>query len=219
MNKKITVILTDPQYLIRLGLKYLIAENEQIQVVAEAITPQDLTKKVFDYQPNVVIMDYYNSPIFSKADIQYILDTNPKTYVLIISSDEDRDSIFEVLRMGVNGFLTKHCDKDEIIGAIYATAKGEKFICNSILNLVLEKQLCDASKATKRDCAPSKLTKREIEIIELITQGLSTKEMAKLLNISHHTIYTHRKNILKKLRINSASELILYAIKTGIVET
>ncbi len=212
----VSVLLADAQYLIRMGLKNVIANRNDIEVVDEAATKEAMLSKLIQHQPNVLIMDYHDSDEFSHEDIPLIRQTAPKTKVLIISSDNDKGTIFKVMETGINGFLTKYCDRAEIISAIYATAKGERFFCNKIVNLLLEKHI---RQSDSENCNPASLTVRETEIVQLIAEGISTKEISERLHLSTHTIYTHRRNIMKKLGVNSASELILYAIKTGIVQT
>ena len=212
----VSVLLADAQYLIRMGLKNVIANRPDIEVVGEAATKNAMFSKVALHQPNVLIMDYHDSDAFSPEDILLIRQTAPNTKVLIISSDNDKGTIFKVIETGINGFLTKFCDRGEIISAIYATAKGERFFCNKIVNLLLEKHI---RQSDAENCSPANLTVRETEIVQLIAEGIATKEISEQLHLSTHTIYTHRRNIMKKLGVNSASELILYAIKTGIVQT
>ena len=211
----VSVLLADAQYLIRMGLKNVIANRNDIEVVAEATTKETVLSELTKHQPNVLIMDYHDSDAFSYEDIAVIRQTAPQTKVLIISSDNDKGTIFKVIEAGVNGFLTKFCDRGEIVSAIYATAKGERFFCNKIVNLLLEKHI---RQSDAENCSPASLTVRETEIVQLIAEGITTKEISERLHLSTHTIYTHRRNIMKKLRVNSASELILYAIKTGIVQ-
>ncbi|MEM6965044.1 MAG: response regulator transcription factor [Bacteroidota bacterium] len=109
--------------------------------------------------------------------------------------------------------MTKGCDEEEIINAIKATAKQERFFCNKILNFILEK-----SFAKSDDGTTTPLTTREIEIVRLVVEGKIAKEIADELNLSTHTIYTHRKNIMNKLELKSTSELVLYAVEKGFVK-
>lgn len=211
----ISVLLADAQYLIRMGLKNVIANRPDIEVVAEAATQKAMLLKVKQHQPHVLIMDYHDSKDISYQDVALIRKASPNTKVLIISSDDDKNNIFRVMETGINGFLTKFCDRGEIISAIYSTAKGERFFCNKIVNMLLEKHI---RQSEAENCSPTNLTVRETEIVQLIAEGLATKDISEKLHLSTHTIYTHRRNIMKKLGVNSASELILYAIKTGIVQ-
>ena len=124
-----------------------------------------------------------------------------------------RDS-YSVVEDGVNSFLTKSCNEEEIINAVKATAKGEKFFCHKIINFILEKSF----QKEDDNCEPTPLTPREIEIVRLVAQGKIAKEIASQLNLSTHTVYTHRKKIMKKLEFKHASDLVMYAISKGIVE-
>ena len=113
--------------------------------------------------------------------------------------------------MAVNSFLSKKCDEKEIIDAVHATSKNEKYYCTNVLNCLLEKSF------PKDDCSPRPLSPREIEVVQLVAKGLIAKEIASELYLSTHTIYTHRKNIMKKLKIGTTSELVLYAVREGII--
>ena len=213
--QKIRLLLADSQYLIRLGLKSLVARNRHIKIVGESSNTEELLKKVHDLQPDVVLMDYKNSHHFNLEDIKEVKTISPSSKLLIISSDDDKNNIFKVIEYGINSFLTKECSEEEIMNAIVATAKNEKFFCNKILDIILAKHLSKEDD----DCAPTELTVRELEIVGLIAEGHSTKDIAEELCLSTHTVYTHRKNVMRKLNVNSASELILYAINTGLVRT
>ena len=213
--QSIRLLLADSQYLIRLGLKSLLARNKHIKIVGESSNTEELLKKVHDLQPDVVLMDYKNSHHFNLEDIKEVKTISPSSKLLIISSDDDKNNIFKVIEYGINSFLTKECSEEEIINAIVATAKNEKFFCNKILDIILAKHLSKDDD----DCAPTELTVRELEIVGLIAEGHSTKDIAEELCLSTHTVYTHRKNVMRKLNVNSASELILYAINTGLVRT
>lgn len=209
----ISIILADAQYLIRVGLRHLMDRIDDFEILGEAKNAVDL-KHLLQKQPaDVVIMDHLQTSNFGADVISNIKRLSPKTQVLIISSDNDKANIYDIIENGVNSFLTKQCDEEEIINAIRATAKGEKFFCNKILNFILEK-----SFYKEEDCAPSLLSPRECEVVRLVASGKIAKEIAAELNLSTHTIYTHRKNIMKKLQINSTSELVLYAINNGLIE-
>jgi DNA-binding NarL/FixJ family response regulator len=209
----INVVIADSQFLVRVGLRHLFQQNERINVVDDAVTSDELMESVGRHHPDVVIFDHDNPASFKVSDIREVRTISPSTNFLIISADIARDSVFEVLQSGGLSFLTKECDEEEILGAVIATAKGEKFLCNKVIDVILEKHLPD-KEAT---CAPSNLTVRELEIVELTARGHTAKKVAEELFLSTHTVYTHRKNIMKKLGVSSASELIVYAINNGLV--
>jgi len=211
---KISIALADSQYLIRVGLKSLIEEFEQFEIVGEASNENDLLQILQNQSPQVIILDYQQPGNFSIDSINKIKTSSPSANILIISGDNNKENIYQVVKYGVNSFLTKSCDEEEIISAIKATAKHEKFFCNKVLNFILEK-----SFGKSEDCEATPLTPREIEIVRLVVNGKIAKEIAEQLNLSTHTIYTHRKNIMNKLELKSTSELILYAVEKGIVKS
>ena len=209
----VSIILADAQYLIRVGLRHLMDRIDDFEILGEAKNEVDLKFLLKDHSPDVVILDHLQSNNFGAHVLQTIKNLSPKTKVLIISSDDNKSNIYGVIEAGVNSFLTKQCDEEEIISAIRATSKGEKFFCSKVLNFILEK-----SFRKEENCAPSILTPRECEIVRLVAAGKIAKEIASELNLSTHTVYTHRKNITKKLQLNSTSELVMYAINNGLVE-
>lgn len=210
--QKLSVILADSQYLIRVGLRHILDAIPDCEIVAEATHETALLDLVKQHQPNILVLDYNQPGRFSMETIYKARNISPHTNLLIISADEDKKNIYQVLESGVNSFLSKLCDEKEIINAVLATGKGEKFFCTNVLNHLLEK-----SFPKEADCMPTPLSPREIEIVRLIASGLIAKEIAGKLNLSTHTIYTHRKNIMKKLRLGTTSELVLYAVNSGIV--
>jgi DNA-binding NarL/FixJ family response regulator len=220
-----SITVADSQYLIRLGIKHLLSRHAQFRIVSEAEDDEELAEQLPKQRPDVVILDYNQPTAFDRGSITRIKQLSPSTNILIISDDDDKDSIYQVLQSGVNSFLTKSCDEEEIIDAVKATAKGEKFFCTRILDYLLERTFASntSSEAPQSEpevsCKPTPLSPREIEIVQLIAQGMIAKEIASELNLSTHTIYTHRKNIMKKLKLSSASELVLYAVNMGLVKS
>lgn len=211
----ISIVLADSQYLIRLGLKNLIRSLPGFSIKTETSNESELLLFLKREKADVIILDYNQPGSFDIGTIKKVNKIAPESNFLIISADNNKSNIYEVLELGVNSFLTKQCDEDEILNAIKATAKGDKFFCNNVLNYILEKSF---SPEIEGDCSPTPLTFREIQIVKLIVAGKIAKEIANNLNLSTHTVYTHRKNIMKKLELNSTSELVIYAINHGIVE-
>ncbi len=211
----IKIILADSQYLTRRGLQNLFDTIDQYSVIGEAKNATELERLLRAKPADVVILDYNQPGAFGKETINMVRKLSPKTNLLIISADEDKKSIYDVLEMGINSYLTKQCDEDEIINAVSASYKGEKFFCNNVLNYLLEKSF---AKEIDEDCSATPLTLREREIVRLVASGMIAKEIASELDLSTHTIYTHRKNIMRKLQLNSTSELVMYALNHGIVK-
>lgn len=209
----ISILIADAQCLTRKGLRYLLNHHPGYRIAGEAENEEALVKLLKNNPPQVVILDYDQPGHFDRSTIRKIRKVSPQTRTLVISDDADKNSIFRVLETGINSFLTKSCGETEILDAVKATAKGEKFFCTKVLDCLLEKTFSKKDN----DCAPTPLTPREIEIVRLVAQGLIAKEIAERLNLSTHTVYTHRKNIMKKLQLNTSSELVLYAVNQGLV--
>ncbi len=214
MEKPISIVIADSQVLVRVGLKHLLKDADRYLVVAEVPNEYELLEQLQARHIDVVIMDYNQPENFSHETIERLRKEYPQTNILVISSDQDKQGIYQVLESGVHSYLTKTCGVDEIHDAVAATAKGEKFYCTRIIDCLLEKSF---AKEEDQNCSPTPLSPREVEIVRLIAKGLIAKEIANELNLSTHTIYTHRKNIMKKLNLNSSSELILYALNNGLV--
>jgi DNA-binding NarL/FixJ family response regulator len=207
----LNLLIADNHLLTREGIRSLIKDLKGIRIVDEAANSEELHKKIKEHQPEVVIIDY-NSRGFRAEDIGLIYKNSPDTRVMVITDHQQKTDILKVLGYGVINFILKICDKEEFQGALKATIQGEKFFCGRVLDAIIEKHF------PKNDlCEPIPLSVREIEIVQLIGEGLTNNEIALRLSLSVHTVNTHRKNILKKLQLKNASELIMYAIKNGII--
>lgn len=213
--KQHSVLLADEQPLVRLALRQLLSQKEQYFVVGEVGNEEELIASIRVNLPDLVVMDYSQSDNFRPSSVAKIRSISPLSQILIISADTRKENIFQVLELGVTSFLTKTCGTNEILDAAQATLKGDKFFCTRVIDFLLEKSF---AKVTDVSCAPTPLSNREIEIVQLSAKGLIAKEIADVLNLSTHTVYTHRKNIMKKLHISSASELVLYAVNKGLVQ-
>ncbi len=200
--------------LVRAGLRSILFQGGGVDKLFNAENTQELIDKLDQEKPELLIIDYDQPSHFSDQDILAVKRQYPNTKILIISTENNPTRILTILETGVHGYLTRECDEGEIINAVFAIAKGEKFYCNKIINIILEKNL---KPDEEEDCDPTSLSEREIEITTLIAQGMTNKEIASTLHLSVHTVNTHRKNIMKKLGVNSTSGLVLYAVNAGFV--
>jgi DNA-binding NarL/FixJ family response regulator len=211
----ITIVLADPQFVTRTGIRTVLAQVAEFKVVSEVKSSSELMKEIKSKQPDVIIIDYNVPGYFQLEDLQKVKSFSPRTQIMVISSDHDKNNIYKVLNSGIKNFITKECDPDEIIQAVHATANGKKFFCAKVVDIILEKHF----KIKEEHGEPFQLSQRETEVVQLIAEGLTGREIADRLFLSHHTVSTHRKNILRKLHMNSTSELVLYAIRFGIVSS
>ena len=207
------VLLADAQFLIRFALKELLKETNTFSVIGEAGNEAELNKIIAETPPDIIVIDYNQPGFFSVESIKIIKEQHPTIELLVISSDDNKENIYDVINSGVLRFLTKKCDAHEINEAFRAIIRGEKFFCSSIFNFIFEMSFSQNSYSSN----PLPLSARELEIVQLIAQGLVAKEIGKKLNLSTHTVYTHRKNIMEKLKLRRSSELVLFAVNKGLL--
>jgi len=182
------------------------------EVLGEASTQEELEAKLALRQYDVVTIDITTDGEFGLESISLIQEISPKSSIVIISNEQDKRHIYEILGRGINHYITKYCREDEIFKALDGARSGEKYYCSKVLDIIINKTFGREKEEI------SELTEREKEIVQLIAQGKVAKEIASILHISIHTIYTHRKNVMKKLGISSPVELITYAINKGLVD-
>lgn len=207
------VLLADAQFLIRFALKELLKETNTFSVIGEAGNEAELNKIIAETPPDIIVIDYNQPGFFSVESIKNIKEQHPTIELLVISSDDNKENIYDVINSGVLRFLTKKCDAHEINEAFRAIIRGEKFFCASIFNFIFEMSFSQNNYSS----SPLPLSARELEIVQLIAQGLVAKEIGKKLNLSTHTVYTHRKNIMEKLKLRRSSELVLFAVNKGLL--
>ncbi len=207
------VLLADAQFLIRFALKELLKETNTFQVIGEAGNEAELNSFIAKTPPDIIVIDYNQPGFFSIESIKNVKEQHPTIELLVISSDDNKENIYDVINSGVLRFLTKKCDAHEINEAFRAIMRGEKFFCASIFNFIFEMSFSQNNYSSN----PLPLSARELEIVQLIAQGLVAKEIGKKLNLSTHTVYTHRKNIMEKLKLRRSSELVLFAVNKGLL--
>ncbi|MGQ0829523.1 MAG: response regulator transcription factor [Bacteroidota bacterium] len=213
MNK-IRIIIADSHFLSRKGLSVLLNANTDFTVLMEALSTSDLVNQSKLHKPDLIIIDY-TSVNYSLEGLQQIVKKYPKAKLLAITDLQSHSTISKALNTGVTSHLLKDCDQDEIMEAIYKTANGEKFMCGKIVNDILDTNT--ASNTAQYSCEGLNISDREMEIIKLIAEGLSNKEVADKLFLSTHTVTTHRKNIMNKLGVNNTAGLVLFAVRENLV--
>lgn len=209
----ISVFLSDFQFLTQEGFKSLLARNEKFQLVGQEEDWDLLQQQLQENRPDVLVIDYRpdESDFVSRLKSIKALGINN---ILILTSDTKKDRVREILKTGVKGMVTKTCSEQEIVNSILAVSQGNRFYCNKILDIVMEQSV----EEEEENCAPTDLSPREYEVLQLITKGQTTTKIADTLCVSVHTINSHRKSILKKLNLKSPTELIVYALESGLVK-
>ena len=208
------IILADNQQLTAAGLSSFLQDRPGIEIAAHVEEPNELSVAIQKHHPDLLIVDY-NLPGFITINaLEKLVKENPELNILILSSDNDKENIMRVVQLGVKGYVTKECSKDEVLMAIHSSARGEKFFCHKILDILMAKHLANEPAATEATI----LTVRESEILAMIAKGKSSQQIADSLHLSPHTIQSHRKSIIRKLQIKSPTEFVIYAIDLGLMK-
>lgn len=206
-----SVLLADFQFLTRQGIATLIGSIPDFKIVGEVNKSSELEAAISQMRPDLTVLDISDKDHELISALERIKQ-NSKVKFLIISNSQNRESIQRLLKMGIKGIVTKNCSEEEITNALLAVSENNRFFCNTVLDLVVENQ------DERENCEPTNLSPREFEVLTLIAKGNTTNQIAEQLFLSVHTINSHRKNILKKLNMKSPTELIVYAIQSGLVK-
>ena len=211
---KLRVIYAEIQPLLVEGLRYLLLNNGLAEHVHSVQNSDMLNNALVAFEPDLLVIDYSIDKAFSLSDIIHTLENFPQVKILVISNDTDRSRILNVLEVGVHGYITKSETKEEVCDAIRKVSWGEKYFCSLIIDVLVNKQNVQTYIPAKEDV----LTRREKDIVKYIANGNTNKQIGELLSISHHTVHTHRKNVMKKLGVNSSTELTLYAVNNNLLK-
>ncbi len=212
MDQVIKVLIVDDHKLISEAWSSLLREAPGIQVIGTADNVEEAYDKAVVHKPDIVFMDINLGAGSGFDATETIHNTLPKTRVIGLSLHDDITYVKKFLSIGAKGYLTKNTSKTELIEAIHAVQRGDVFIVSDIKDRYFTSLLNVDSSETKKE-----LTMKEIEIVKLIAQGMSSKEIAEKLFISHRTVETHRHNILKKLELSNAAQLSSWAKDKGYV--
>ncbi len=207
------VIIADSQFLVVETLKQVLGEDERFMLAGVAGTQSDLMNLLGTIRQGLLIADVFALGFTGLDDLKIIIERYPEIKVLILTNAITKAEFQALTKLGIKNVIYKNVDRDELLACLQATLKGKKFYSEEIIDLYLD---LNESKYVVDE--PKSLTTSEIEIVRMIANGLTTKEIASKRNISLHTVSTHRKNIFKKVNVSSASELIIYAIKAGWID-
>lgn len=217
-TQPITVLLADDHTIFRQGLRRLLGENPKIKVVGEASDGREVLELTKTLNPKVVLMDLTMPGLSGVEATRRIRKSNPDTAVLVLSVHQDDEYIAHALEAGATGYVVKDIRAPELFQAIEAVAEGRRYLSPVISETIVTEYLRLRKDRTESDSPFQVLTAREREILRLLTEGKSSKEIAADLNVSPKTVETHRANIMRKLDIHNIADLVRYAISRGIVE-
>jgi DNA-binding NarL/FixJ family response regulator len=216
-ESKITVLLADDHTIVRQGLAKLLEAEPDIRVVGEAENGREAVKKAEEMRPRIVIMDI-SMPLLNGIDAtRQIRKSLPETRVIILSMHAHDRYIGELFRLGASGYLLKDSTGTDIVKAIRAAVKGDKYLSPSISRRVVDEYVSLKRKSGTEELYGS-LSNREREVFQMMAEGRSTKEISDILCISPSTVKTHRAKIMEKLKMDTMSQLIQFAVRLGIVD-
>lgn len=213
---KIRVLIADDHALVRAGIKSLLEDYDDIEVVGEASSGWEAIEQATRLSPDVVLMDIAMGDLSGLEATQEIKERMPEVNVLALTMHDREEFFFAMLKAGAMGYILKESEPDELLAAIRAVHEGEAFLAPSVTKAVLEDYLTQSMNQTSSRY--DRLTLREKEVLRLSAEGHSTREMANMLHLSIKTIEKHRINLMRKLELNNLSELIKYAIRKGLIE-
>lgn len=219
-HTQIRVLLADDHQIVRDGLRSLLDQQPQIQIVGEASDGREAFEMAQALAPDVVVMDIAMSGLNGIEATRKIVDECPSTRVIALSMHSDRRFVSGMFGAGACGYLLKDSAFEELVGAISTVARGHVYLSSGIASVVVQdyvRRLNSPASSTPEVTPLGKLSPREREVLQLAAEGKSTKEIATLLHLSVKTVETHRRTVMEKLGIFTLAGLIKFAIREGIV--
>jgi two-component system, NarL family, response regulator NreC len=214
--KKLRILLADDHIVVRTGLRALLERQPNLEIVGESENGRETVELATSVGPDVVVMDV-GMPILNGIEAtKTIVTQRPATAVVILSMHADESYVMRALKAGARGYLLKDSAAADLISAIHAVSQNKSFFSPKVSRILAE----DYVRVLKQKGAVDSydlLTNREREILQLVAEGKANKEVATALNISPYTVETHRRHILEKLNLHNPAELILYAVRKGII--
>ncbi len=210
----IRVLLVDDHAILRAGLRSLLAAYSDIKVVGEAADGADALVRVNELAPDVVVMDIAMPGVNGLVATRQILQAHPKTKILILTQYDNKEYVLPLMKVGAAGYVLKQSVDTDLVAGIRAVARGDSFLHPSVAKVVLDAYLQESNSAD--DDPYTQLTAREREVLILVAQGRSTREIAGLLHISPNTVDVHRAHMMQKLDLHNVAEISAYAVRHGL---
>jgi DNA-binding NarL/FixJ family response regulator len=214
---QIRILLADDHTIIRSGLRLLLEQQPDFKVVAEAANGHEAVRLVAEHHPQVAVLDIGMPQLNGIEATREIVTQEPQCQVVILSMHSDEGYVLRALKAGARAYILKNAAEADLIRAVRTVTEGKSFFSPAISKLLLEDYVRQVREKEVED-SYDLLTPREQQILQLIAEGRSNKEIANILNLSPYTVETHRGNILQKLNLHGVPELILYAVRKGIIE-
>ncbi len=211
------ILVADDHEVVRKGLVALLQQQPNWEVCGEAGDGREAVEKTRELRPDVVILDIGMPSLNGLEATRQILKLNPQAKVLILTLHDSDQVVRDVLNAGARGFLLKSDAARDLVAAVEALRRDKTYFTSKVAAMVLEGYLKGGAGPAPATTGRNRLTPREREIVQLLAEGKSTKEVAVVLGLSVKTAETHRSNIMRKLQLHSVSDLVLYAVRNNIV--
>jgi DNA-binding NarL/FixJ family response regulator len=212
----VKVLLADDHGIVRKGLRFVLESEPDMVVVAEASNGREAVRLCEQYQPEIAIVDIAMPQLNGIEAVSQIRKASPATQAMVLSMHSDETYILRALSAGAKGYILKDAVEDEILPAVRSVLKGKSYFSPAIAKTLLEDYVRYLRQRGLED-SYDLLTDREKEILQLLAEGRSNKEVANLLVLSVTTVETHRTNMMQKLGLHSAAEIVLYAVRKRII--
>lgn len=212
MSRKIRILLADDHAVVRQGFRMILAAQPDIEVVGEAANGRDAVELAEQLRPDVVVMDVAMPELNGIEATRRLASLSPHTRVLALSMHKDSTYVREILRAGARGYLLKDSFDADLLAAVRAIGRGEGYLSPAVSDAVLSdyrKQVTDPIDL---------LTSREREVLQMIAEGKTNKEIATILNLSVYTVDAHRGRIMEKLNLHATGELVRFAMRKGLID-
>ena len=212
----INVVIANGNYLVGAALTNLVEQLPNFNLVAWVENEDLLFEKLKLNEVNLLVIDF-TSEGFECSNIQWAKRNFQKIEVLAITAMPQKEVILSSFKAGAHSYILNDCGRDEIIEALHKTAAGEDFLCGKVLHQIQIGECSHVIPSNEISCQGISLTERELDIVKLIAEGNSNKQIADILCLSTHTINTHRKNMMSKLGVNNTAGLVMYAVKENLL--
>jgi two-component system response regulator NreC len=213
---KLKVLIADDHGVVRKGLRLLLQQYPEIEVVGEAANGREVVRQAAELQPNVILMDVA-MPLLNGIDAaEQIRKANDRIGVIMLTMHADEGYLLRALNAGVRGYLLKESAEEDLFRAVRAVSQGKPFFSPAITQTLLE----DYMRVLKQEGLSDSfelLTTREKELLQLLAEGKSNKEAALILDVSLYTVESHRTNFMQKLNLHNTAEIVLYAVRKNLV--
>lgn len=215
MSDRINVLVVDDHVVVREGIKMVLTTDPELKVVGEASSGEEAVDRVKELKPQVVVMDIAMPGLSGFEATRLIREQNPDVKVLALTVHDSEAYVFQMLQAGATGYVLKRASSADVIQAVKAAHRGEAILHPSVAKMLITDYLTRVEKG--EEGSYDTLSDREREILKLIAEGRTNKEIAQMLFLAVKTVQAHRANLMRKLGMHDRTELVKYAIRKGIV--